>query len=490
MTTRTVAEERLLDIVLEEALEDRPAADAHWPGLLVAVLFLCGIGVVAALLWQRPHDAPALLQEPLQEPLPAPVRASGADELGRLPSNAVNVEARFDTGAELEGLRRFRDLRRLVILNPVPPMSLQGLFASEKRDARQRFADPAAFAPLESLTTLEELELRDGMPITAAHLRFLRGLKPVALALAEVDLRSPEMIGALLTPVTLRRLRLTGCWLSRDLLSALEPLRIDQLELHACSGLDDHAWMVLCKLRTLRRLEVTNLHGGTVAFGAESLPLGTLGDKAFEAFAALPQLEHLGLDESAFPDDLLAQLPERLQSLDLGDRPMDARAARMLRRLTKLRMLTFGCGLDEDTAAAVLPSWSLERLDYRGNVWSQKLLDAIAAQPNLTEIALHVRTGESLAPLAKAARLRRLELSGQEGLTDPELRNYEEFRALIKQRGEAWASNQSGILLRQLEPLRDCKELRALRLRDSRLEARAVRDLLGDHVAIEMITTR
>lgn len=169
---------------------------------------------------------------------------------------------------------------------------------------------------------------------------------------------------------------------------------------------------------------------------------------------------------------------------------MDAGAARMLRRLTKLRMLTFGCGLDEDTAAAVLPSWSLERLDYRGNVWSQKLLDAIAAQPNLTEIALHVRTGESLAPLAKAARLRRLELSGQEGLTDPELRNYEEVRALIKQRGEAWASNKSGILLTQLEPLRDCKELRALRLRDSRLEERAVRDLLGDHVAIEMITTR
>ena len=471
MTTKTVAEERLLDIALEEALEERPTADARRPGLMVAVLFLCGIGAVAALLWQQRHDAPTVLQEPLQKPLPAPVRATGPDELARLPANAVNVEARLGEGAHLEGLRRFRDLRRLVILPPVAPPSEPGGdwrgYAAAKRDAMQRFADPATLAPLNSLTTLEELELRGGMPLTAAHLHFLRGLKPVALWLTEADLRANEMVDALLAPVTLRRLRLSGCIVGRDLLSALVKLRIEQLELLACSGLDDHAWVALRGLRELRRLEVRCLHGGNVAFLGESLPLGTLSDAAFDAFAALPKLEHLGLDESSFPDDMLARLPERLLSLDLGDRPMDSGAARSLRRLTALRALTFGCGLDEETAAAVLPSWSLERLAYRGGQWSGKLLGAIAAQQQLTDLALHLRSRESLAPLAKAQHLRALELSGQ-----------------------AWGPKDPGIPLSQLESLTACKELRSLRLRHSKLDERAVRDLLGDRVAVEVITTQ
>src|SRR5262249_27941054 len=126
----------------------------------------------------------------------------------------------------------------------------------------------------------------------------------------------------------------------------------------------------------------------------------------------------------------------------------------------------FGCGLDEDAAAAVLPSWSLERLDYRGDMWSTRLLDAIAAQPKLTELALHVRSRCSLAPLPKAPRLHHLQPSG-----------------------EAWAPNDAGIPLSQLEPLRACSGLRVLRLTNTKLEEHAVRELLGDRVAVEVITT-
>src|SRR5262249_44162219 len=142
MTTKSIAEERLLDLALEEALAGAPAASARGQKLLAAMLFLFGIGVIAALLWQRHPAAPPA---PLQQPLPAPVRASGADELARLPANTVNLEARLDSGAELAGLRRFRDLRRLRILAPVaippgPPHAIDWPKLTERRKAaRERF---------------------------------------------------------------------------------------------------------------------------------------------------------------------------------------------------------------------------------------------------------------------------------------------------------------------------------------------------------------
>src|SRR5262249_22724393 len=67
MTTKSIAEERLLDLALEEALAGAPAASARGQKLLAAMLFLFGIGVIAALLWQRHPAAPPA---PLQQPLP------------------------------------------------------------------------------------------------------------------------------------------------------------------------------------------------------------------------------------------------------------------------------------------------------------------------------------------------------------------------------------------------------------------------------------
>src|SRR5262249_21717240 len=238
-----------------------------------------------------------------------------------------------------------------------------------RKAARERFADPSAFAVLGDLSMLEDLEVMDGLPLTPEHLAFLRFLKLRSLWICEVDLRSPAMIDALKMAPDLRSLRLSSAAVSADLLRALRALRLERLDLLACRGFDDAAWPAIADLRTLRSLEITCVR-------SEMPEHQQLGDAAFDAFMALPGLLHLGLDETEFPGDLLARLPAKLESLDLGDRPMDAGAARSLRRLTALRTLTFGCGLDDDAAAAVLPSWSLERLDYRGNTWSKKLLDA------------------------------------------------------------------------------------------------------------------
>src|SRR5262249_42880035 len=193
----------------------------------------------------------------LQQPLPAPVRASGADELARLPANTVNLEARLDSGAELAGLRRFRDLRRLRILAPVaippgPPHAIDWPKLTERRKAaRERFADPSAFAVLGDLSMLEDLEVMDGLPLTPEHLAFLRFLKLRSLWICEVDLRSPAMIDALQMAPDLRSLRLSSAAVSADLLRALRALRLERLHLLALRGFRDAAGPALAEPRAL-----------------------------------------------------------------------------------------------------------------------------------------------------------------------------------------------------------------------------------------------
>ena len=477
MTTKTVVEERLLDLALEEALAAPPAAARQWPGVVAAALFLCGIGVVAALLWQQRSDSTATVQEPAPAPQPEPVRANSPAELATLPPRTQNLEVRLVAPAELAGLRRFRDLRRLHLLPPVvrpalfAPDAERRKYLEDQAAAAARFADPASFAVLGELSTLQVLELPHQIRWTPEHFAFLRDLKLVELGVAVIDLRPAAAIEALLVAPALRTLRFSLAAIDAALLRALEPLRLERLELLACAGFDDAAWAALGSIRTLRAIEITNVREGTMEHDGERLAIGTMGDAAFDAFAALPALQHLGLDECEFPGDLLARLPTTLTSLDLGDRRMTWGEARSLRRLTALRALTFGNGLDEQQAAEVLPSWSLERLDYRGMVYGfapqHTLLAAIAAQPRLHELRLtRPSPRANLAPLAGAPRLGTLELFG---------------RGVMP--------SDAGIPLAQLEPLTACKALRTLRLRDSKLEERAVRERFGDRVVIELVQT-
>src|SRR5690606_15130160 len=92
------------------------------------------------------------------------------------------------------------------------------------------------------------------------------------------------------------------------------------------------------------------------------------------------------------------------------------------------------------------------------------LLAAIASQPGLHDLRLtRPSPRANLAVLTEAPHLATLELFGRG--SDP---------------------SERGIPLAQLEPLTGCKELRRLRLQDSRLDERAVRELFGDRVVVEL----
>lgn len=474
---RDGVEERLLDLALVELL-GRAAGPAtttapRRASPLVAACMVIGVAVVLAVAWSM--RTPAATEVPFaspQDPSVEPTRVVGRAGIEKLPAATRDLQVALAEPAEIEALARLRLLRRLDLQFVVTPGGNgpdNGAWWRKHLEARQAlrlaFAGADVFSTLGSLRTLESLHLPPGLPSTPEQLAFLRRLQVRSLSFLEVDLRSAGMRDALVAAPSCRELRLIGALVDAPLFAALRPLHLERLELLACSGLDDVAWQAIARLETLQHLEVTSQTGGSVGYQGANHPLGTLGDAAFDALAGLPALRHLGLDESAFPDDLLVRLPASLQSLDLGHRPMREGAARMLRRLTGLRRLTFGCGLDEASACAVLPSWSLEQLDYRGKAVGSRLLAAIAAQPGLQELALHVGERVDLTPLANAPRLRVLELRS----VDP------------------WRSNAPGLSLAQLAPLAECKGLRRLRLRDSKLDLAQVRARLGDRMVVDEV---
>lgn len=474
MSTKTAAEERLLDLALGEVLCEVPGRAVRagsprrpWP-LLHAALFALAVGIVGAVAWQQRAGVAPAQDRPAS--LPACVHAESAAELAALPVTAANIEARFANPRELAGLRRFRDLRRLRVMPSVASPALGAgepatrIFEDAMAAATESFRDGTAFTTIGDLRTLEELELPDGVAWTPEHLGFLRNLKLTSFAIWVIDLRAKPMIDALVAAPTFRTLRLGHSLVSADLFRALEPLRLERLELRECAGLDDDAWAALARLRSLHELDVRYASNGTATVGNATLAVEALGDSAFDAFAKLPELRHLGLHESDFPGDLLTRLPATLTSLDLGNRRNTLGDLRSLRRLTALRALTFGGERDED-AATVLPSWSLERLDYRSPVHGKALLDAIAAQPDLIELALRPNPRLDLSPLVAAKRLRTLAL-------------FVTF----------WDASAPGIPMAQLRPLRACEGLRELRLFAPKLDKPAIHELFGDRVAIEFLT--
>ncbi|HEX5050301.1 MAG TPA: hypothetical protein VFZ65_00885, partial [Planctomycetota bacterium] len=397
---RNAAEERLLDAAMAEVFGREPVrAHRALHRYLAAALLLLGVGVVALTLWlPRDDRAPATMQQPAQEP-PLPDEVSAEDEAGfaALPADTVNLVAWLSGPEQMRWLLRFRGLRRLVVLGMPSGAASQWAGAS---------AQDTALAPLRALTALEEVQLPFDLVVRPEHIAALRELGSLrTLAFGNV-VASPELADAVVALPALQELRLTmvaaGAPFFARLARAGRPLR--GLELNACPGLDADAWHAIAALSGLRRLVVTCQHEGTTRVAGATHKLGTLGDEAFAAFAALPDLRELGLDESSFDDRMLLRLPKGLQLLDLGDRPMGALAADALRPLAALRDLTFGCGLDAAVAAEVLGALHLQRLDYRG--WLQpEVLRAVAAQPGLVEFAARLRAPIDLAPLATAPRL-------------------------------------------------------------------------------------
>lgn len=432
---------------------------------LAAALIVLGVGVVTATaLWLRPEHPGRALQDRESAPLPPVVVAQDAAALASLPAGTANLSVRLVGPAELRALLRFPRLRRLQLLpDPALPDPNRVAAWSSPEVAR----DHEALTALASLGELEVLDLPFDFALHPRHLPPLRRLARLhALALAGGDVARSALGEAIVALPALRDLRLVATPIDASFFAALGARSPRRLALHACPGFDDAAWAALGRLTALRRLEVTCQNGGGVRAANEQRRLGTLDESAFAAFAALPELRELLLDESQFDDRMLLRLPAALELLDLGQRPMDALAADALRRLGNLRDLTFGCGLEAAPAADLIGVLSLRRLDYRGRDLEPRLLRAIAAQPDLVELSLRIHGPDvDLSPLQMAPRLELLEV-------------------------HAWSAGgfggpREGPELQQFAPLSGCRALRRLRLVDCGLSG--VDELLQHRVTIEAV---
>lgn len=468
---RKAAEERLLEASLRSLLGRAPSAAplaARASRWLVAAGLVLGLGVVAATMClQRGggtgdgRSAPA--QEPEAAPMPAVV-SGDLTELAALPADVANLSLRLAGPRDLTELQRFTRLRRLEILSDTTAAEAgadRPLWRSASlREQALALAALAVFRELEVLVLPFDFELRPAHMPTLARLPRLHTLQFHGGAACDRELGT-----ALCSLPALRTLCVQPSHVDAGFLTALAARPVRALALFACPGLDADAWRALAGIRTLRRLEVTCQHGGTVGIGGATFTLSTLDAAAFAAFAALPELRELLLDESEFDDALLSQLPARLELLDLGDRPMrSALTAAALRRLGDLHDLTFGCGLDPAAAIDLIGALRLRRLDYRGKQLPPELLHAIAARPDLVELSLKVpSTPIDYSPLVRAPRLESLRIVGGGNFS-------------------ARFEHLPGI--DELKPLRECRTLRRIHFTNCGLDLGAIAAELGP--AIEL----
>jgi hypothetical protein len=463
---KIAAEERLFEASLQSLLGRAAAAPRSAPrpsAWMMAAILMLGLCVVGATMWlQRAAGAvTAPAQDSDVPPLPKPVEGKPTT-LATLPADTQNLYAGISSPSHLALLKRFGHLRRLQIGATDP---LAGDPNGTPRWRSQEVQDDAeVLAALVDLPSLEVLELPASLVLRPANLGPLLRLPK----LRELHFSGGADCGAakgraLCELPAVRVLNLFATKVDAAFFEALAGRPVRRLVLTACPGLDADAWRAIGHLRALHHLEVTHLNNSTMEIGGTKWRLGVLDPAAPDALAALPNLRELVLSQTGIDDDLLVRMPVRLECLDLGDQPSKPAAVLTLRRLRNLRELTFGHELDPAAAIELLGTLRLTRLDYRGKEVTPALLRAIAAQPDLTELSLLVRSPHiDFAQLAKAPRLESLQLLGSRGY-QAELERLESVDELL--------------------PLRECNSLRDVRLINCGLDRDAV-NVLGPGITV------
>ncbi|MFY9342923.1 MAG: hypothetical protein WAT39_10570 [Planctomycetota bacterium] len=464
---RSPAEERLLDAALVQVMVGHAAGSRPVPhrrhGYLAAAVLALAAVVGTQWLAGRNDRVPAVQdQEPVPETLPKAVIAHDVDALATLSVDLQNLVCELRSPAELEQLRRFQALRRLVLRNDPPPLGGAG-------PSGPRFwldPKPEALAPLATLPELRELHWPRAMRVQGKHIEALAPAPQLrSLVLPEQTRCGDDLVPALAKLSRLESLRLESLLVPAPLLAALATLPLRRLEFIACAGLDDNAFRSLQAMRSLVALAITHQNGGSLQVDGVIHGKGPLTASSFAAIAALPALRELDLEESELRDELLQELPARLHWLNLGSRHVDFAVASGLRRLGELRDLAVGAGVGTEAAERmvdVLGTLHLTRLEYRG-VLTADLLAAIARQPDLTTLAIQLFGNADLTPLADAPKLRSIEV----------LSTYR-YKPSIE----------------DLAPLARCRHLRSLRLVDCALDVEAVRAVVGEAVVVEVETLR
>ncbi|MEZ6036345.1 MAG: hypothetical protein R3F29_02610 [Planctomycetota bacterium] len=409
------AREWLLDVALEQVFADGAmraglALQARRTRWLAAAGVLLGLGVVAAVAWQVRPSRDRVAVEPqesqAQEPRPldrlSSIKASELRHLTVETSEATNCMIYVDGTDGLAELRRFGKLRRLVFAT----MPTWGNKPPERNQ------DAAVLTPLREMRELEELHLCDVLGLSAAHLEHLRelpALRALGLDGDKLDAATREVLFAL---PHVRSLSLRMFQIDADLLTGLRAMKLTELHLDACEGLDAAAWRALVELKTLRSLRITNQNG--MADDRPELPMA-----AFLSFRELPALTALDLDECAFAGRLLQGLPVGLQKLNLGDYVMTADSIAALKRLASLRELRFHHNVLSEAAIDLVTSLPLERLMLRG--WSdQDVVAAVSRHMTLRELWLQCRDEIDLVPLTEAPLLRRVHMRVADGTLVPD----------------------------------------------------------------------
>lgn len=455
------AEARFLDAALEEALAaplDRRAAvtgesaaraasrSSRW---LAAAVVLLGVGVVVAAAVGGREDIGVDSASVAQDPkLPEAVVVHDASRLAELDPATQNLSLTIASPVELQGLRRFADLRA-VNLQPVDDR-LRPITEQESNAWQEAGAD--AFDALLSCQQLERVFIGyfDGMdPAAVRGLGKLPRLHDVELVGVQ-HLVDAELVAGW-GRAALRRIKLTAVRVTPDGLRALGELPlVSDLELHMCLHLERCDLRHLLRLQQLRRLSLRGV-GGRLADsmqkthplpGEEAVPVPeegpavmhtgmqqpgdvrrVIGVEFVRGLQRMPALSELELVESVVGDEVLAALPTRLTSLDvrgaIGVTAAGVRSFARLERLERIVFTTHAVGQSSDVVAVgsegvaaayaeVLPKLPLAQIEIFGPIGAP-LAEGLRRCRGLSRCTVICGTGDRECELGFVASLPALE---------------------------------------------------------------------------------
>ncbi|MGE3175185.1 MAG: hypothetical protein AB7O97_21335 [Planctomycetota bacterium] len=462
---RAAAEERLLEAELATVLGHRRAAIPSSPRprpWLAAAIVLLGLGAVIGTWWLR-REPPGAAQDPAPAPLPDAVHADRTRDLAGLPVDVHHLACRLDGPADLAELARLQQLRRLVVLAYDPKAAagrLRGVLDGVVGVHRGWAAPaPGTLLPLASLPRLESLALPSQLAVDGAQLaalRSARALRELSVgAAAVVDDTFAERLAAL---PALRALELREVPLDAAAVTLLERVGLRELRLQSCPGVGESALRALAALSSLEALELEGVGRpslGHAPADAAAAAVTPLAGPSLEGLRRLPRLRSVRFHGCVLDDTALAALPDRIEELWLSSASgFTAEGLQSLQSLPRLRVLRFrersGYGLLEnhrippeqaaDALAEVLEGVRLRECSFTG-VPTPRLVEALAAQPELTQLSLSSMVGDhsalDLAPLGRSPSLEHLSLLNQPHLGDEDLRPLAACRTLRSLRAHA-----------------------------------------------------
>ena len=468
------AEERLLDAALAQvfAARRRAAAPARTNPWLAAALVLLGVLVTATTMWLARGPLLDTAQEPA--PLPPSVSADGRSAIEALPADTQHLVARVLEPAHMDVFRRFRALRKLVLIpldmhiGPINTRTKLAVWSNPPGDV---------LAPIAELPALESLQLASSIAMPAAVLAPLArsaSLRELHLA-GDGVVVDDAFVKALAAIPSLRSLRFDLVRLDAAAIDRLARLPLTSLRIDRPLDFDAAAWRRLCEMPSLDTLALSEL-GRTFHWQGKELSFWMPAPEDLQALTTLQKLRRLELFACNCRDEHLAALPTSLSELSLHNLELTPDGLRQLRRLAALRRLDVGTRRYDlrpfvaapqelrracaDAIAEAIDALRLTELRFHGDL-TDELQRAIAAQPDLVE--LHVTNNRigALDMLASAPALRRIKLCE---LSSPGL-----------------------VTLDTLAALRGCKKLDTLELYVLRGPDEAdVRKLFGDRVAVTM----